>query len=134
MLVKSRQPLERCLDVLRRDVADRLRLEDPHQPPVRVAIVQQEELVPLDDARLPVDGREEGVERVDEAKVDVLVRDRRGGGQRVGEGARVVLVVLHMLVLVMIPCLPVPHPEAFCDLVSRRTRRLVLHHRMRLCL
>lgn len=77
MLVQSRQAFERRLDVLGRDVADCLRLQDAYQPPVRVGIVEQGETVALGDARLPFNRGHEVVESVDMFEIDILVRYRR---------------------------------------------------------
>ncbi len=75
MLVEPRETFPGRLDVLGRDVPDRLSLEDADEPPVRVAVVEQEEFVALDDARLAVDRSKKGVQGVDEVEVDVVVRD-----------------------------------------------------------
>ena len=78
MFVEPGEPLEGGLDVLRRDVADLLGLEDPDEPPVAVAIVHEEEAVALDDVGLALYGGGEGVEGIDEIEVDGLVGDGEG--------------------------------------------------------
>jgi hypothetical protein len=133
MFVESSKPFPGRLNVLRRDVPHRLRLEHAYEPPVRVAIVQQQQLIPLDNARLPINGREESVQRVDEGEVDVLVRNRRRRRERVGERSRVVQVI--MFVTSSRPDLPlvhpllssIPDPQRIGDFVSGRGR-LVLHN------
>ena len=79
VLVEPGETLEGSLDVLCRDVTDFLGLEDADEPPVAVGVVHEEEGIALDDVCLALYGGGEGVEGVDEVKVDGLVGDGEGG-------------------------------------------------------
>ena len=70
VLVQARQALKRRLDVLRGYVADLLGLQDAHEPPVAVAIVHEEKAVTFDDVCLTLYCCDEGLNGVDQVKVD----------------------------------------------------------------
>lgn len=58
--------------MLRREVTNAAVLDDPHQPPIAVAVIQQHHGVSLRRIRLALDSRDEIVKRINEFKINVL--------------------------------------------------------------
>jgi len=78
MLVQACQTLERGFNVLRWDVSNLLSFKNAYEPPITIAVVHQDQTVPLDNAGLTLNRCGKAMERIDQIEVNRLVWNREG--------------------------------------------------------